>query len=78
MSLDEIVQVEVVLTKHIVAKYRHIKNLKDKDYPKLTGIKSPYFVFTPIESELKAALQSDFLCSKIRLQKVASLLLLKP
>ena len=52
---------QVALSKHIQSIRNHIKNLGDKDYPKLPGVKAPDFVFMfmPIEPAFIAAFQHD-------------------
>lgn len=53
---------QLALVRHVDAVKNHIKSLNDKDYPTLTGLQSPDFVFMfmPIEPAFNVALQNDF------------------
>ena len=55
-------QQQAALKRHIAAMKEHIKTLNEKDYPRLTGLDSPDFVFmfVPIEPAFNVAVQSDF------------------
>ncbi|AMO54848.1 hypothetical protein GZ77_25040 [Endozoicomonas montiporae] len=52
---------QAALSRHIVSIRNHIKGLGDKDYPNLSGVKTPDFVFMfmPVEPAFIAAFQHD-------------------
>nr|WP_252728122.1 DNA recombination protein RmuC [Alteromonas sp. C1M14] len=53
---------ELSLKQHVGAMKQHVRTLNEKDYPSLTGLQSPDFVFmfVPIEPAFNVALQADF------------------
>ena len=59
---DSIEEQERALKLHVAAMKQHIKSLNEKDYPSLTGLQSPDFVFmfVPVEPAFNVALQADF------------------
>jgi DNA recombination protein RmuC len=61
-AADDATAQEAALKRHVDAVKNHIKSLNEKDYPSLTGMQSPDFVFMfmPIEPAFNVALQADF------------------
>jgi DNA recombination protein RmuC len=61
-AADDAIEQQAALKRHVDAVKNHIKSLNEKDYPSLTGMQSPDFVFMfmPIEPAFNVALQADF------------------
>lgn len=61
-AADNAIEQQAALKRHVDAVKNHIKSLNEKDYPSLTGMQSPDFVFMfmPIEPAFNVALQADF------------------